>query len=379
MPRDLRHLRPAQPAQESPAQQAPATAPAARHLEVQDLCVSFPVGRSFFRTGVQRHVRAVQNVSFSVPRGSCYAIVGESGSGKSTLARALVGLVRMTSGEVIVDGTRLSGLTARDRRRLRRRVQLVLQDPRASIDPRMRVREVLREALVVHDITRDRADQRARIERVIRQVGLSPAHLDRYANELSGGQRQRVAIARAIILEPEILVLDEPVSALDVSIQAQIVNLLVELQDRLGLTYVIITHDLALVSHFADDTGVMYLGRFVEQGPARDVCMSPRHPYSESLLSVVASDDPEFERGREVALLEGSIPSPLALPSGCVFHTRCPQARRVAPGLPAAARVAQGGHELPRRCVEDLPLASHDGGRGCACHFPLGAAPASDH
>ncbi|MBU2959395.1 ABC transporter ATP-binding protein [Citreicella sp. C3M06] len=376
MPRDMRHMRPAISPEGRGENdvQAPGDI-----LQVRDLCVSFPVGKSLFRSSARRYVRAVQNVSFSVPRGGCYAIVGESGSGKSTLARAIVGLVGMTSGEVIITGHKLSGLGARERRKLRRRVQLVLQDPRASIDPRMRVREVLREALLVHDIARDKADQAERIDRVIRQVGLSTAHLDRFANELSGGQRQRVAIARAVILEPEILVLDEPVSALDVSIQAQIINLLVDLQDRLGLTYVMITHDLALVSHFAGSTGVMYLGRFVEQGSARQVCNAPRHPYSESLLSVVASDDPEVERTRDVTLLQGSIPSPLALPSGCAFHTRCPHAVRVAATLPPESRMARGTSEIPRRCAEvALPNAGGAPASGCHCHYPLAPA-ASDH
>ncbi|NDW01253.1 ABC transporter ATP-binding protein [Salipiger sp. PrR002] len=342
-------------------------------LDVRNLSVDFPVNKSFFRTGATKVVRAVQNVSFSVPRGGCYAIVGESGSGKSTLARAIVGLVKMTAGEVTLCGQQLSGLTPRERRQLRRRVQLVLQDPRASIDPRMRVYDVLREALVVHGIKGGKDDQRARIERVIRQVGLSVAHLGRFANELSGGQRQRVAIARAIILEPEILVLDEPVSALDVSIQAQIINLLVELQERLGLTYVIITHDLALVSHFADSTGVMYLGRFVEQGPARQICDSPRHPYSESLLSVVAGEDPEVERNREVVLLEGNIPSPLDLPTGCAFHTRCPHARVIAARIDPASRQEVAGRSVPRLCVEATPRAE-TGPAGCLCHYPLAGA-----
>lgn len=313
-------------------------------------------------------VRAVDGVSFSVRRGSCFAIVGESGSGKSSLARLIVGLLRPTAGEVVVDGTRLSSLDKPGLRALRRKVQLVLQDPRASLDPRMTVSDTLAEALTVHGLHRERVARSERINAVIAMVGLNAAHLARYPHELSGGQRQRVAIARAIICEPDILVLDEPVSALDVSVQAQIINLLAELQARLALTYIVITHDLALVAHMADAVGVMYLGRFVEQGDVEEVCGAPRHPYTRSLMAIAAPATPAG-RGQSLALLEGSIPSPLAIPSGCSFHTRCPLARqRAAEGLPS---VATPDGLLPRICVEDTPaLHPAPGGRSAAsCHF----------
>ncbi|WP_449256763.1 ABC transporter ATP-binding protein [Bosea sp. (in: a-proteobacteria)] len=313
-------------------------------------------------------VRAVDGVSFGVRRGSCFAIVGESGSGKSSLARLVVGLLRPTAGEVTIDGTALSTLDARGLRALRRKVQLVLQDPRASLDPRMTVFDTLAEALTVHGLHRERTARAARIDAVIGMVGLNSAHLARYPHELSGGQRQRVAIARAVICEPEILVLDEPVSALDVSVQAQIINLLAELQARLALTYIVITHDLALVAHMADAVGVMYLGRFVEQGEAEAVCGAPRHPYTRSLMAIAAPVAPS-RRGERPALLEGSIPSPLAIPSGCSFHTRCPLARELAAaGLPS---LDTSDGRLPRRCVEETPiLHPAPGGRSAAsCHF----------
>jgi oligopeptide transport system ATP-binding protein len=318
-------------------------------------------------------VRAVEDVSFSVPRGSCFAIVGESGSGKSSLARLVVGLLRPSGGEVTIDGMALSSLDEAGLRSMRRKVQLVLQDPRASLDPRMTVIDTLAEALTVHGLHRAPAVRRERIDAVIAMVGLSQAHLTRYPHELSGGQRQRVAIARAIICEPDILVLDEPVSALDVSVQAQIINLLADLQARLALTYIIITHDLALVAHMADAVGVMYLGRFVEQGEVGDVCGAPRHPYTQSLMAIAALVSP-LERDRPAPMLQGSIPSPLAIPSGCSFHTRCPLARElVAKELAAAGveAVETADGRLARLCVEVAPLPHPaPGGRSAAkCHF----------
>jgi oligopeptide/dipeptide ABC transporter ATP-binding protein len=350
-------------------------------LSIRNLSVRFPVIRSFLSKGPATFVHAVQDVSFDVSRGTCFAIVGESGSGKSTLARAITGLIPMSSGEVLLEGKPIHNLDARHKRQNRRRIQMVLQDPRASLDPRLTVYQVLREALVVHNIDRSHAGQRARIEKIIRQVGLNPAHLDRYSNELSGGQRQRVAIARAIICEPEILVLDEPVSALDVSIQAQIINLLVDLQADLGLTYIFITHDLALVSRFSDAMGVMYLGRFVEHGATGRVCISPAHPYTQSLHSAVADNDLIAARAKPVALLEGQIPSPLALPSGCAFHTRCPHARALTLDMDPRSVVSEGGYHLPRLCAEEKPTAGPEGGArqvaaACLCHFPLTGSPA---
>jgi peptide/nickel transport system ATP-binding protein/oligopeptide transport system ATP-binding protein len=332
----------------------------------------FGGGKGLFGRRTAPVVRAVDTVSFRVPRGSCFAIVGESGSGKSSLARVIVGLLRPTSGEVEIDGTTLSSLDGVGLRGMRRKVQLVLQDPRASLDPRMTVFDILAEALTVHGLHRERSARQERIEAVIGTVGLHQTHLTRYPHELSGGQRQRAAIARALICEPDILVLDEPVSALDVSVQAQIINLLAELQARLALTYVIITHDLALVAHMADAVGVMYLGRFVEQGDVGDVCDTPRHPYTQSLMAIAAPASP-LDRARHATVLEGSIPSPLAIPSGCSFHTRCPLARTLARSsdIGCGDTVTTADGPLPRICVEAQPLPyPAPGGRSTAsCHF----------
>ena len=342
-------------------------------LDVAKVSVEFLIGGGLFSGRTRKTVRAVDGVSFRAPKGACFAIVGESGSGKTSLARTLVGLSRPTAGSVRINGDPIETLPDPALRRLRRRVQMVLQDPRAAMDPRSSVRTVLQEALTVHGIC-GRDDYEARIRTAIGQVGLSPAHLDRYANELSGGQRQRVAIARAIICEPDILVLDEPVSALDVSVQAQIINLLIDLQGSLGLTYVLITHDLSLVGHMADLVGVMYLGRFVEQGPTRDIVAAPAHPYTATLLSVVAADDPVAEKRRVITPLEGGIPSPISPPSGCTFHTRCPHARALAGQLDRNELTRADGRALPRRCVEIRPEhrdPDHRGLRTAACHYSL--------
>jgi oligopeptide/dipeptide ABC transporter ATP-binding protein len=333
----------------------------------------FPVTTGLFSRGGGKPLRAVDGVSFRIPRGSCFAVVGESGSGKSTLARLIVGLLRPTAGDIKVDDQSLSALSEAEIRAMRKRVQLVLQDPLASLDPRMRIRAVLEEALQVHGIGATRGERQDRIATVIRQVGLSLDHLERYPNELSGGQRQRVAIARAIICEPEILVLDEPVSALDVSVQAQIINLLMDLQEQLGLTYVVITHDLALVGHMADAVAVMYLGRFVEIGSATAVSSKPHHPYTQSLLSVVATTDPRIEKTREVVVLEGMVPSPSSIPTGCSFHTRCPLARQL--GTAAGVNSVETPYgRLPARCVTDVPVqqAIPEQGMLVTCHFASG-------
>lgn len=299
-------------------------------------------GRAGFLQRRPPAIRAVDGVSFRISRGSCFAIVGESGSGKSTLARMLVGLLRPSEGEVFIDGEPLSAKSEADLRALRRRVQLVLQDPRASIDPRMRVGSVLEEALIVHGLGRDGAERRERMRRVIRQVGLGEEHLDRFANELSGGQRQRVAIARAIICEPEVLVLDEPVSALDVSVQAQIINLLKDLQDKYQMAYLFISHDLSVVEHISDNVGVMYLGNMVEFGDKASIFRNPLHPYTQALLSAAPVPDPSAKRNR--IILEGSIPSPANPPSGCKFHTRCRERMEICSQVAPETMEVEPGH-----------------------------------
>jgi ABC-type glutathione transport system ATPase component len=269
-------------------------APGGDVFAVRDLSVDFRLQAGLFGPGGKKVLRALQDVSINVRRGSCFAVVGESGSGKTTLARTLVGLVKPTSGQIVFDGVSVGELDGRAVRRLRRRVQMVMQDPRAAMDPRQRVAQILREALVVHGITRDHAEQQRRIEAVIQQVGLSAVHLDRYANQLSGGQRQRVAVARALILEPGLILLDEPTSALDASIQAEVLNLLDRLRAERGLTYVLVSHDLAVVAHMCDRLMVMQHGAAVEDLSRADLrARRARQDYTLRLLEASEGYRPE--------------------------------------------------------------------------------------
>jgi oligopeptide/dipeptide ABC transporter ATP-binding protein len=283
-------------------------------------------------------VKAVDGVDLAVRRGETLAIVGESGCGKSTLARLLLRLERPDAGEIRLDGTAIGGLDERALRPLRRRLQIVFQDPYASLNPRMTVGELVEEPLVVHGVG-DRAERRARVAELLGLVGLGGGRRDRYPHELSGGQRQRVSIARALVAGPDVVIGDEPVSALDVSVQAQILNLLGALKERLGLTLIIITHDLNVVRHMADRVGVMYLGRLVEVAPAERLLAEPLHPYSRALLASVPRPDPATRGPR--AILEGDLPSPVDLPSGCRFRTRCAHARPDCAGDEPALAPAQ--------------------------------------
>jgi len=288
-------------------------------VDVRGLTKHFPVGGGLFRR-TSGLVRAVEGVSFQVRRGETLGLVGESGSGKTTTGRLVLRLLEPTAGTVRFAGRDLAELDAEELRRLRRRAQLVFQDPYGSLNPRMTAGDAIREVLRVHGLARGREGRR--IDEVLRLVGLGPEHARRHPHEFSGGQRQRVRIARALAVEPEFIVCDEPVSALDVSVQAQVLNLLHELQNRLGLTYLFIAHDLSVIEHVSDRIAVMYLGRIVELAPADAVIRAPRHPYTKALLSAVPSPDPG--RRRERVVLSGEVPSPIRPPPGCPFHPRCP-------------------------------------------------------
>ncbi|MFP6665474.1 MAG: oligopeptide/dipeptide ABC transporter ATP-binding protein [Deltaproteobacteria bacterium] len=289
-------------------------------VEARDLVKEFPLARkTFAKTPV---VHAVQGISLEIARGETLGIVGESGCGKSTLGRMLLHLLQPTSGEVIFDGKRLADLGAVALRRLRREMQIVFQDPFASLDPRMRVGRIIAEGLEIHGLARGPALE-ARVAELLLEVGLRPEYAQRFPHEFSGGQRQRIGIARALAVEPRFLVLDEPVSALDVSVQAQVVNLLADLQKRHGLAYFFIAHDLRIVAHLSHRIAILYLGRIVEIAPTETLLSQPRHPYTRALLSAV----PELDaRPKERVVLQGDVPSPISPPPGCAFHPRCPYA-----------------------------------------------------
>jgi peptide/nickel transport system ATP-binding protein len=305
-------------------------------LSVRDLKVHFPLRKGLLGRS-RGAVRAVDGVDLDVRRGETFGLVGESGCGKSTLGRAVLRLVDPTSGSVVFDGTDLLSLGPEAMRRERRRMQMVFQDPMASLDPRQDVESLVAEPLRAHGLGGGRGSRAARVRELLDLVGLPASAASRYPHEFSGGQRQRIGIARAIAVEPDLVVADEPVSALDVSVQAQVVNLLEDLQARLGLTYVVIAHDLAVVRHTSDTVGVMYLGGIVEQAPSDDLYASPLHPYTLSLMSAIPVPDPEVEDRRERILLSGDLPSPAAPPPGCRFHTRCPFVQ-------------------PTRCADEVPV-----------------------
>jgi oligopeptide/dipeptide ABC transporter ATP-binding protein len=326
------------------------------HLDVQGLTVRFPILGGVLRRTIG-WVSAVENVSFAIPRGRTLGLVGESGSGKTTIGRAIVRINRPQAGAIRLGEDDLMALQGEALRLRRRQFQMVFQDPQSSLDPRQTVAQILSEPLRTHGLPAN-GDQRRRISELLAMVGLDPRFTARYPHEFSGGQRQRIGIARALAVEPELIVCDEPISALDVSIQAQVLNLLEELQEQLGLTYLVVAHDLAVVRHIAHQVAVMYLGKLVEIADADELYRSPQHPYTIALLSAVPVPDAKAERRRQRIILKGDIPSPANPPSGCRFHTRCWLRERLG---------------NPERCtVEEPALVAADPARPdhrTACHF----------
>ncbi len=340
-----------------------ARTPGSDLLQVSGLKVHFPIRSGIIIDRTVGHVRAVDGVDLAVPRGQTYGLVGESGCGKSTLGRAILRLEEPTAGSVVFDGTDVRSLRPEALRRLRRRMQMVFQDPLSSLDPRQSVESLLVEPLTVHGLSEQDIDEYgkdsatshlAKAAAMLEVVGLPRSAMSRFPHEFSGGQRQRIGIARAIVLNPDLVIADEPVSALDVSVQAQVINLLEDLQSLLGLTYLVIAHDLAVVRHISDTVGVMYLGCLVEEASSDALYERPLHPYTIALMSAIPIPDPVVEDRRERILLRGDLPSPAKPPSGCRFHTRCP-------------------YRQPTRCDTEVPeLREIPGlavGRRVACHW----------
>ena len=293
-------------------------------LDVSELRVHFPVTSGIFSRNKRAFIRAVDDVSLTIKKGETLGLVGESGSGKTTLGRSILRLVNLTSGKVKFDGDRIDQMTGKNMQSIRKKMQIIFQDPFGSLDPRMTCGDIIGEPLIVHNLTSNKSEYREKITELLDTVGLNPYMADRYPHEFSGGQRQRIGIARALAVSPSFIVCDEPVSALDVSIQAQIINLLEDLQSKYALTYLFIAHDLSVVRHISDRVAVMYLGKIVEIADKDELYSNPLHPYTQALLSAVPIPDPEIETKRERILLEGEVPSPMQYPVGCVFHTRCP-------------------------------------------------------
>ena len=313
--------------------------PATPLVSLRGLQTRFNIGRKYPWTA-ERIVHAVEDINLDIQRGEILGLVGESGSGKTTLGRTVLRLVEPTDGRIVFDGTDVTSANDDQLRDLRRRMQIIFQDPYASLNPRMTVGEAINEAYVIHRLHKP-SERRARIGELLSKVGLTPSHANRFPHEFSGGQRQRIGIARALAVEPQFVVADEPVSALDVSIQAQVINLLSDLKAEFGLTMLFISHDLGVVEYLVDRIAVMYLGRLLEVGPAADVYANPRHPYTQALLSAVPVPIPGRRKERQI--LQGDIPSPISPPSGCVFRTRCPIAGpECAKALPPMEMVSPG-------------------------------------
>ena len=334
----------------------PAVAAGDELVRVENMVKHFPVrAGGLFRRSVGQ-VHAVDDVSLSIPRGQTLGLVGETGSGKSTLARCVAGLIPVTSGRVTFDGRDITNLSRGAMRPIRREVQMIFQDPYSSLNPRRRVGSIIGDPFAIHK-TSTGGERKRQVQDLMERVGLNPEHYNRFPAEFSGGQRQRIGVARALALRPKLIICDEPVSALDVSIQAQVLNLLADLQRDYGLTYLFIAHDLEVVRHVSDSVAVMYLGRIGESGPRDPVYRSPRHPYTVALLSAAPAADPDTAAARQRIILTGDVPSPIDPPSGCRFHPRCPKAE---------ALCSQQEPQLEAKAGD---MATHL----TACHFPVQA------
>ena len=346
-------------------------APPKEILRVQDLVKHFPVTRGILFKRRVGTVKAVDGISFSIGQGQTLGLVGESGSGKSTLARSILRLHEPTSGSVEFEGQSVLGAGGRQIAELRREMQMVFQDPYSSLNPRMTVRNIVQEPLQIHGLFDEMGGDRY-VGELLERVGLSPEHSGRFPHEFSGGQRQRIGLARALALRPKLIICDEPVSALDVSVQAQILNLLEDLQDEFGLTYLFVAHDLSVVRHISDHVAVMYLGKLMEMADRRTLYEAPMHPYTQALLSAVPIPDPRKERARERIILRGDVPTPLNPPTGCVFHPRCFLAEHIGAGR-TEETVTIGKVDprpVPRRCADEVPQPlEHAPGHRVACHF----------
>ena len=320
-------------------------------LSVQHLCKEFPVESGVFgKRFSKRAVHAVNDVSFDIYAGETFGLVGESGCGKSTTGRCIMHLTRPTSGTVLFEGKDVSKMSKKELKEMRRNMQFIFQDPYASLNPRMTIGEIVSEPLIIHNVMPDAKEREEYVRGLLDVVGLNPEHINRYPHEFSGGQRQRVGIARAFALKPKLIICDEPVSALDVSIQAQVLNLLNDLQKEYGTAYLFIAHDLSVVQHISDNIGVMYLGNMMEYADWKDLYDRPHHPYTQSLLSAVPVPDPDIQATRKRIVLAGDPPSPIDAPSGCCFHTRCPMACE--------------------KCSQERPeFREVEPGHFCACHF----------
>ena len=297
-------------------------------VDVRDLKMHFPLTQGLFRQRVIGYVRAVDGVSFSIERGQTLGLVGESGSGKTTIGRTIVRLYKPTAGQILFGDKDLARMDGEELRLARQRVQMIFQDPFASLNPRFTIGSLIAEPMYIYKVASG-AEIRERTAELLRVVGLRPEYIDRYPHEFSGGQRQRIAVARALSINPEFVIADEPVSALDVSIRAQVLNLLQRLQKQFNLTYLFVSHDLGVVRHVADRIAVMYLGRIVELADRDELYAAPKHPYTKALLSAVPIPDPQIEKRRQRIILSGDLPSPINIPSGCRFHTRCPMAQEI--------------------------------------------------